>query len=245
MKKLILLAAVAMCATAATAQIASGRSTSFFSTERSEEGIKFGIRAGINLNKFTGDAESDAQTGFRLGVAADIPIIESLHFEPSLNFVTRPSKRTGVDVDYDSYSGEYDYCAWTRKYPFSYLEIPLLISYRYNFSEDWGWRVNLGPYIAYGLGGKYKYSDTDGETESQKLFGEEKNSYGDKWTNFKRLDVGLMFGTGVTYRNFLLEVGYQIGFTNINKDRFWKGYYEDKRASVKNDGVYVQLGYNF
>lgn len=234
MKKTLLLAVVAVCSMTANAQIASGRSTSFFSTEKSENPISFGIRAGINLNHFVADdAETDAQVGFRLGVVADIPIFESLHFEPGLYFSTRPCKSSGSERDYDG-----DIYKWETKYNPSYLELPLLLSYRYNFSEDWGWRVNLGPYLAYGLGGKAKWDDGDKE----KLFGEQK--YGNnKYTNLKRLDIGLMFGTSVTYKNFLLEVGYQVGLTNINKDLFWDQ--NDNRASVKNSGVYIQLGYNF
>ncbi|MBR1838567.1 MAG: PorT family protein [Bacteroidaceae bacterium] len=240
MKKLFLLAVVALGFTTAQAQIASGRSTSFFSTEKSDEGITFGVRAGSNINSFTGDVDdATGQVGFRIGAVADIPIIESLHFEPGLYFSTRPCERTGAVLDgYDSY-------AWTVKYNPSYLELPLMLSYRYNFSENWGWRVNFGPYIAYGLGGKAKYSDTDGDTWSGKLFGSYKDEYGDKEeSRFNRLDVGLQFSTSATYKRFMLEVGYQVGLTNINNEYFYVGYDED-RATVKNSGVFIQLGYNF
>ena len=37
-----------------------------------------------------------------------------------------------------------------------YLEIPVLASYRYNFSDAAQLQINVGPYFAYGVGGKIK-----------------------------------------------------------------------------------------
>ena len=240
MKKTLLLAVVAVCSMTANAQIASGRSTSFFSTEKSENPISFGVRAGININHFGGDIDFDAQVGFRVGVVADIPIFESLHFEPGLYFSTRPCERS------EAYLNGLNSYAWTVKYSPSYLELPLLLSYRYNFNENWGIRVNFGPYVAYALGGKAKYSNTKGDFESGKLFSKYKDEYGDEREGpLKRFDCGLVIGTGVTFKNFLLEAGYQIGLTNFNnEDGFYVGPNEDD-ATIKNSGVYIQLGYNF
>lgn len=227
MKKTLLLAVVAVCSMTANAQIASGRSTSFFSTEKSENPISFGVRAGINLNTLSngGDEEYDATVGLRVGVVADIPIFESLYFEPGLYYANRSCKYTYAD---DYYSGE-------EKLNMSYLELPLLLQYRYNFSDDWGIRVNFGPYFAYALGGKAKYemySEYDDEhySGSGKLFSKE-----DGETALKRFDFGLMTGIDVAYRQFSLGIGYQAGLAKINKD--W--------GKVKNSGVYIQLGYNF
>lgn len=234
MKKTLLLAVVAVCSMTANAQIASGRSTSFFSTEKSENPISFGIRAGINLNSPSvnngWDEEFDATVGLRVGVVADIPIFESLYFEPGLYYANRSFKYT---LDSESWSGE-------EKYNSSYLELPLLLQYRYNFSDDWGIRVNFGPYFAYALGGKAKwekYSEYDDEhhSGSWKLFSKDE----DGETALKRFDFGLMTGIDVAYRQFSLGIGYQAGLANLNKD------FASKKYKIKNSGVYIQLGYNF
>ncbi len=236
MKKNLLLAVALLCATTASAQIASGRSTSFFSTEKSDQPISFGVRAGLNFNYLNADeGETDAQVGLRLGVVADIPIFESLYFEPGLYFSTRPSKSS---VSEDGYKYE-------EKYTPSYLELPLLLQYRYNFTDDWGVRVNFGPYFAYGLGGKCKES-WSGESDSYKLFKKYKED-GDTYTPMKRFDFGLVLGAEAAYRQFTFGINAQFGLANINKDAF--GYEDDNgnwhKASIKNSGVYIQLGYNF
>ncbi|MBR4552273.1 MAG: PorT family protein [Bacteroidaceae bacterium] len=230
MKKTLLLAVVAVCSMTANAQIASGRSTSFFSTEKSENPISFGVRAGINLNSYNvnngWDEEFDATVGLRVGVVADIPIFESLYFEPGLYYANRSCKYTWSD-DYESIE---------EKHNPSYLELPLLLQYRYNFSDDWGIRVNFGPYFAYALGGKAKEEENyNGQhsSSSLKLFSKEND-----FTALKRFDFGLMTGIDVAYRQFSLGIGYQAGLAKINKD--WA-----KNYKFKNSGVYIQLGYNF
>lgn len=49
MKKIIIVAVCAFCALTASAQRASSSSSSFFSTEKAEGGVQFGIRAGLNM----------------------------------------------------------------------------------------------------------------------------------------------------------------------------------------------------
>ena len=49
MKKIIIAAVCAFCALTASAQRASSSSSSFFSTEKVDGGVQFGIRAGLNV----------------------------------------------------------------------------------------------------------------------------------------------------------------------------------------------------
>lgn len=224
MKKMLLLAAFAFSASAAVAQTG----TSFFSTEKSSDPIAIGLRAGLNFNSLSDDADTDAKVGFRVGVEVDIPVWESLHIVPGLYFSTRPCK--AEDNYYYDEGTEYNFSP-------SYLELPVLASYRYQFNKDWAIRVDLGPYFAYGLGGKAKrtvyyedyYEEIREESGSEKLFSGSDHM-------LKRFDAGIVVGVGAIYKKFTATLNYQAGLANI---------YNGKHDSFKNTGVYLNLGYNF
>lgn len=147
MKKILLIAVCAVCSLTASAQRASSSSSSFFSTEKADQGITFGIRAGLNMANMSASedgvsASPESRTSFHVGVIADIPLMQSLYIQSGLFFQNKGYK-------FDDEEKE------TAK-PM-YLEIPILASYRYNFSDAIQLQINAGPYFAYGIGGKVKY----------------------------------------------------------------------------------------
>lgn len=79
MKKIIIVAVCAFCALTASAQRASSSSSSFFSTEKADGGVQFGIRGGLNVANMTIEEDNvsvscDAKTNWHVGVIADIPV---------------------------------------------------------------------------------------------------------------------------------------------------------------------------
>ena len=232
MKKLFLVVVCAICALTVSAQRASSSSSSFFSTEKVDDGVQFGIRAGINFAnascKEDGDKVSlDARTTFHVGVIADIPLMQSLYVQTGLYLQNKGAK-------YEE-SGD----GWRVKdeYKPMYLQIPLLASYRYDFSDDVQLQFNVGPYFAYGIGGKVKSSEEfDGDTDSWEIdfFGDkdDEESMGNK-----RFDCGLQVGGGLTFaKKYYIGVAYEFGFGNISK-------WDD--TTIKNKNLMVSLGYNF
>jgi len=198
MKKVFTIVACAMLSLAASAQ------SSFFSTEKSDKPVTFGVRAGGNLSTVTGDVEGvKSRMGFNVGVSVDVPFLKSLYLQTGLYATQKGYK-------YDDGDGKAN--------PL-YLEIPVLASYRYDFSEATQLQVNAGPYMAYGLSGK-----ADGE----KYFS---GDYG-----HKRFDAGLQVGAGVTVSKFYVGCAYQFGLTKVNKDG---------DGSVKNGNFMFNVGYNF
>ncbi|NPD90971.1 porin family protein [Xylanibacter muris] len=228
MKKILLIAVCAVCSLTASAQRASSSSSSFFSTEKADQGITFGIRAGLNMANMSASedgvsASPESRTSFHVGVIADIPLMQSLYIQSGLFFQNKGYK-------FDDEEKE------TAK-PM-YLEIPILASYRYNFSDAIQLQINAGPYFAYGIGGKVKY-EYNGRSTEDDFFG----SYDDEdCAGYKRFDCGLQFGAGVTFSNhYYLGFAYQLGLTNI-KDL--PSSYEGD-FSVKNRNWMISLGYNF
>lgn len=228
MKKILFVLVCAACAFSASAQRASSSSTSFFSTEKADQSVAFGIRVGMNSSnmKFSEDNSSyspDNQIGFNAGVSIDIPMLQSLYLQTGLYYTTKGFKIEENDGD-EKYS--------TKATP-SYLEIPVMASYRYDFSDNAQLQINFGPYFAYGIGGKYKEEwSYKGEKEEEKedLFGKDKY--------FNRFDAGLGIGAGFTYSKIFIGLNYQFGLSNIAQNTE-DGY------SVKNKNLSISIGYNF
>lgn len=227
MRKILLVALCAVCALTASAQRARSTSTSFFSTEKADDGVTFGVRAGLNFANCSGDVEdTDGRLGFNAGVIADIPLMRSLYVQTGLYLSTKGAKN---EVSYDGEKLEETISPM-------YIQIPVLASYRYNFSDAAQLQVNFGPYFAYGVGGKakekYSYAGETDETEN--------DVFGDGGL-LNRFDCGLQVGTGFTFaKHFNVSFTYEFGLTNAaNKDWY------DADVSIKNSNCMLNIGYNF
>ena len=218
MKKILLVLMCAVCTLTASAQYASDGG-SFFSAEKSDQPVTFGIRGGVNFAKQTASSNgynfsAKNNVGFNVGVCVDIPMMESLYLQSGLYYTVK-----GYKLEED---GE------TEKATPAYLEIPILASYRYNLGSSTQLQVNFGPYLAYGIGGKYKW-EYEGESEDMDYFDDENDT--------KRFDAGLAFGAGVTFGHIFVGINYDLGLTNIIKD--------GDDGSLKNRCLSINVGYNF
>lgn len=224
MKKFLSVAVCALCALTVSAQRASSSSSSFFSSEKADQGVTFGIRGGLNFAGLSGDVDDElgGRTSFHVGVIADIPIVQSFYIQPGVFLSSKGAKYDWSD-DGESYSETYN--------PL-YIEIPILASYRYNFSDADQLQVNFGPYFAFGVSGKCKCEyEYDGDTEK-----EEYDYFGDD--GFKRFDCGLQVGAGIILaRHYYVGLSYEFGLTKIND---WDG-----GDGVKNHNFMISIGYNF
>lgn len=226
MKKILLTIACLVSAMTVSAQRASSSSSSFFSTEKADQPVTWGIRAGMNMANMTGDdaEELDSRIGFNVGVSVDIPLLQSLYLQTGLYVTQKGAKSEYYDYDED--------CDVELKFNPLYLEIPILASYRYNFNDNTQLQVNFGPYIAYGLSGKAELSASSGNTSistDADFFGDDDDQFGGK-----RFDMGLQVGTGVTFNKFFVGCAYEFGLTEIAKD-----------MKAKNSNFMINLGYNF
>ena len=112
----------------------------------------------------------------------------------------------------------------------NYLEIPILGVLSKDFGKFKAF-LKAGPYIGVGLTGNYKMeSEYLGMIESE----EEKVKWDDD--DFKRLDYGLLFGTGLEYNSFSLGCSYGLGLANFSQ-------YSEEGDMIKNRTLNVSLGY--
>lgn len=229
MKKLFLIAVCAFSALTMSAQRASSSSSSFFSTEKSSESVRFGIRGGLNFANVSGKhmVDTDMRTSFHVGAIVDIPLMQSLYIQTGLYLTEKGWKYEESEDDYE----------WEEKTNLMYLEIPILASYRYNFNDATQLQFNVGPYIAYGIGGKCKTVETEydetykGESD---FFGDDNDQMGGK-----RFDCGLQIGLGLTFaKHYYIGGAYEFGLTKIAGGSNWE-------TKPKNNNWMISVGYTF
>lgn len=147
----------------------------------------------------------------------------------------------------------------TVKTSLHYMEIPIRVGFRYNFSKEIGVYGELGPYFAVGVGGKHKlHVDADGsdwnadeERGTWKAF---KKSTEIHHENFQRWDAGFGFRVGAEYnQHYNLMLGCDWGFTDMYRDEYRDAMYEGYRkglvaaplAKAKNFNFTIAFGYRF
>jgi len=222
MKKYLLIAVCAVMALSASAQRARSSSTStFFSSERSDAPITFGITTGLNIANMTFDQDGlsispDSRTAFNIGLTVDVPLLESIYIKSGLFY-------TGKGCKFEDKYGDVVYSP-------AYLEIPILASYRYDFSEAAQMQLNFGPYLAYGIGGKAKDDD-----DEEDFFGSDSDT--------NRFDAGLQIGAGITVnQHYYFGVAYQWGLTNVMSNNHDKS---NDGLTIHNKNFMINVGYTF
>ncbi len=171
----------------------------------------FGLRLGMTVSTVHSDAAnlngSDSRTGLDVGVVAGTRITHAapLYFESGLSYTEKGGK------------GKCDGDKFT--YRLQYLELPLLIKYKYPVARDITIEPYAGGYLALGVGGKVK---DYGKREAYSSFSDEKGS-------FRRFDGGLRLGCGASFNKLYVGLSYDVGLANVGHYDF-----EDTRTGSLN-----------
>ena len=115
------------------------------------------------------------------------------------------------------------------EYNLNYLQLNLGVKFE---KEIWGIEGfgEVGPYVAYGIGGESEQGSTGYKGDS---FGEFGDNFG-----FKNFDFGFRVALGAEFSGFRIMAGYQQGLTNIADDKLISNGY-------KNYGFFAAVGYGF
>ena len=180
----------------------------------SESTVYYGVRMGLNLSTITGDGTDDAsmKAGLNLGGVVGLRVSDAtpLFLESGLYFTMSGANGKGKDV-----------------VNLNYFEIPILMKYGIQATDDIAILPYLGPTLRFGIGGKWKQDDGTGNLSSESSFGSDK---------FNRPDVGIKIGCGAEYNKLYAELGYQFGITNI---------YDSDNISNHNGALFINIGMNF
>jgi hypothetical protein len=161
-----------------------------------------------------GESETaESKFGFTIGVMLDKNIGKSFVFQPSINWTQKGFEESdGSDKITES---------------LNYLEIPLNFLYRQ--APEKGFFVGLGPTIAMGMYGKYKYGD---EEENINFGSSDDNDY-------RLMEYGGNILAGYLFPNKLqIAVNYNFGLSIVFPEN-------DYDFSMKNNYWGFRLGYFF
>ena len=208
MKKILLSLFTVLFAAPSFAQYSSGG----FSL--SESSVYYGLRLGVNFAGISGDyVDLDTKTGMNLAGVVGLRLSDTtpVFLESGLYYTERGAKKDKAKIG------------------LTYFEVPLLIKYGIQASDDIAVLPYIGPYFSYGIAGKYKIpADLNG--------GEAYNR--SSYKRFSHWDMGFKIGCGAEYNKLYLEAGYQFGVANIAKEN-------EHDLDAHGHALYLNLGVNF
>ncbi len=176
--------------------------------ELDKEKLYYGARMGLNLGKLSGDFDvSGLKAGLNLGGVVGLRLSSQapVFLESGLYYTQRGGKDGG------------------NKITINYLEIPLLVKYGIKATDDIALLPFLGPYFSYGISGRMKGSNGTVDVDES------------SFDYVNRGDMGVKLGCGAEYNMLYLEVGAQIGITDIS----------DVTGSIHGNAFFVNFGVNF
>ena len=200
MKKFLVAIVAVLFAAPSFAQYSSGG----FSL--SESTVYYGARVGLNVGWISGDVDGyGAKAGMNIGGVLGLRVSDAtpVFLESGLYFAMQGAKDGKNEIN------------------LNYLEIPLLIKYGVQVTDEIALLPYLGPTFGLGIAGKIK----PGSTGSFSSDG-----------GFNRPDVGIKLGCGAEYNKLYLETGLKFGVTNI---------LDDDNDAAHNGAWYLNFGVNF
>ncbi|OJU56593.1 MAG: hypothetical protein BGN96_14370 [Bacteroidales bacterium 45-6] len=198
---------------------------------------EFGIKGGVTLSNFGGDKIKDldsknANLGFIGGITLDLPIASNFYLFTGVEYVIKGAK-------YESKSGS---ASASLKLTPTYLQMPLHLGVKLPITDNTKVVLGVGPYFAYGIGGKVKGEGTAGGI----TYGDKTDFFGDN-SFAKRFDVGAGINAGLEFGKLSFSLGYDLGFLNIlnkNSDNL-NNQFNDSSPSLRNQSAYLTVGVRF
>ncbi|MDR1119563.1 MAG: porin family protein [Dysgonamonadaceae bacterium] len=147
--------------------------------------LNFGIKAGVNASGFSGgDFNLNYKAGYSIGLMAHLSVpIVGIGVESGLYYSTLGAKN-------DDYSMN----------P-SYLQLPILLTYRVGVGSLLSLYPSAGVYFGYGVGGSTKY-----QSLKMDIFGKDSD----------KLDTGISVGLNLQVTKIVLGIGYDYGLKSFS-----------------------------
>lgn len=176
----------------------------------------YGVRIGMNVSNMSSTAlMGKSKVGFHVAGSYQRLLTETmpLYLETGLQITQKGCKINPNKVNA------------------MYLEIPVMINYKFNIMDVVTIYPSAGFYYAYAIGGSYKSNDYMDNNYTEKLFGPD--------NYLKRSDIGLRLCATVDWNQYSFGLGYEFGLLNIaQKEAFGSD-------NVKNGNFFITVGYNF
>lgn len=187
--------------------------------------ISYSVKGGVNLSNVNLSPKEDdiaMKVGFHAGVGLDYEFMPNMAIQSGLIFTSKGAKAKEGDAKFD----------------LMYIQLPIHYAYKIDVSPGTRVVLHAGPYVAYGVAGKYKLI----EGYSLNSFGKS-TVEGHDVEGFKRFDTGLGLGAGMEFGQFLVDIGWDMGLVNIApsapEEAVMDGF------NVKNMNAYLSVGFRF
>lgn len=161
----------------------------------SAQDLRVGLTGGLNFANlhYSQTNSSDGYLGINLGIKAEYDlssvIEEGFYADARLLYTLKGGRWASLHQN------------------LSYIELPLNFGYSYSLTSDVKIFGGLGPYLAYGVGGK-DVLKKDGIKVKTPVFGD----------IYKRFDFGLNYNVGVElFDEWQIFIGFEHGLRNANK----------------------------
>lgn len=200
MKKLLVSLVAVLMAVPTFAQFSSG------GFDLSKENLYYGVRFGGTSASVSGDVSVGSKIGMTLAGIIGLRLSQStpVFLESGLYYTQRGAKEGDIDITSNN------------------LEIPIVVKYGFQVSDNIALLPFIGPYFAYAVSSDYDYKINGVEYEG--AFRPNRNN------------MGFKFGCGAEYNKLYLELGYQFGVTNFaDKDG----------VTAHNNALFLNFGVNF
>lgn len=206
MKKLFLAACLSLIATGAFAQ------------------TSFNVKAAFNMANHMGVDGGNMKPGFKAGVGMEYAFNDLISLQPSLMFATKGAKGNIFELPNARIDATVNQM---------YLELPIMVGFRFNIGGNTNIVLSVGPYVAYGIGGKTKITssiaipgwEADGDVYTQDTFGD---------SDMRRFDAGVGVGAAVEFDRFFVGLDSEFGLINLHED-----------SDAKNISVGIGVGFKF
>ena len=209
-----------------------------------EQGFSWNVKAGVSLFSYRRPDGLDERTGFSVGAGVEYNFSRHWAIQSGLMITSK-----GAIAEYEGYSplsSSTDPISYKAKISPIYLDIPILAAFKIDISNHVKFAINIGPYLAVGMGGKYELTNTGGhKDESHNPF----KSYSstaemkDKDALLKRFDIGVQGGIGFEiWKHYLINASFQHGFMDPIKGGTLYAGDTEKHYPI---GGILTVGYRF
>ncbi|WP_280645792.1 MULTISPECIES: outer membrane beta-barrel protein [unclassified Dysgonomonas] len=127
-------------------------------TSISAQELTFGAKGGLNASMMIGDTKgSKIQPGFHLGMTVDYEFSKNIYLMSGLELTTKGgTEKNGSGARLT---------AWPL-----YIQMPIHVGTKFEINNNIKLAVHAGPYVAYGISGRYKIKGSSGLNGSWNIF---------------------------------------------------------------------------
>ncbi len=192
------------------------------------------IRGGMNISNllaynnrrnndyFYDYDNADAKIGYNIGVYFDVILKNRLYLHTGLAISSKGADIDEADISMNAV----------------YAQVPLYFGAKIDLpNPNLKLKFAIGPYFAYGIGGKTSGQSDDAYGRSRRV---SIDTFGGNDGLWNRFDFGLGLEASLEINNFVLSLGSETGITNA-----WNSKYVEDNFRVINQVIGLSVGYNF